>query len=147
MEEEYLRKYLTGKYSEILINKAITDFKKASIVNTHDDLYPINREVYSLLRYGVKVKEEADVVAPIAQPINQQQEIEVKKAPEPAKQAIPSTAPNGTYVNVDGNNVPRPYAAPSAPAGASARCRDGTYSFSQHRSGTCSHHGGVAVWF
>jgi hypothetical protein len=32
------------------------------------------------------------------------------------------------------------------PPGATARCRDGTYSFSQHRSGTCSHHGGVAVW-
>jgi 5-methylcytosine-specific restriction endonuclease McrA len=25
-------------------------------------------------------------------------------------------------------------------------CRDGTYSFSAHRSGTCSHHGGVAKW-
>ena len=32
------------------------------------------------------------------------------------------------------------------PAGATARCRDGTYSFSKHRSGTCSHHGGVATW-
>jgi hypothetical protein len=37
-------------------------------------------------------------------------------------------------------------AAPSTPAGATAECRDGTYSFSQHRSGTCSHHGGVARW-
>ncbi|HYT45260.1 MAG TPA: DUF3761 domain-containing protein, partial [Methylomirabilota bacterium] len=27
-----------------------------------------------------------------------------------------------------------------------AKCSDGTYSFSQHRSGTCSHHGGVAQW-
>ena len=34
----------------------------------------------------------------------------------------------------------------SPPPGATARCRDGTYSFSRHRSGTCSHHGGVAVW-
>ncbi len=33
-----------------------------------------------------------------------------------------------------------------APAGATARCRDGTYSFSQHRSGTCSRHQGVAAW-
>jgi len=33
-----------------------------------------------------------------------------------------------------------------APSGATARCRDGTYSFSKHRSGTCSHHGGVATW-
>src|SRR5438477_1449372 len=35
---------------------------------------------------------------------------------------------------------------PPAPTGATARCRDGTYSFSKHRSGTCSHHGGVAMW-
>lgn len=34
----------------------------------------------------------------------------------------------------------------SAPPGATARCRDGTYSYSQHHSGTCSHHGGVAAW-
>ncbi len=32
------------------------------------------------------------------------------------------------------------------PQGATARCRDGTYSFSQSRRGTCSHHGGVANW-
>ncbi|MBA3766796.1 MAG: DUF3761 domain-containing protein [Acidobacteria bacterium] len=32
------------------------------------------------------------------------------------------------------------------PAGATARCNDGTYSYSQHRRGTCSHHGGVAEW-
>lgn len=30
--------------------------------------------------------------------------------------------------------------------GASARCRDGSYSYSQHRRGTCSHHGGVSAW-
>jgi hypothetical protein len=34
----------------------------------------------------------------------------------------------------------------AAPPGTTAQCRDGTYSFSQHRSGTCSHHGGVALW-
>jgi hypothetical protein len=32
------------------------------------------------------------------------------------------------------------------PSGATAQCVDGTYSYSQHRSGTCSHHGGVARW-
>ena len=32
------------------------------------------------------------------------------------------------------------------PAGATAQCRDGSYSFSQHRQGTCSHHGGVSRW-
>jgi uncharacterized protein DUF3761 len=27
-----------------------------------------------------------------------------------------------------------------------AMCRDGTYSYSANRRGTCSHHGGVAEW-
>jgi hypothetical protein len=51
-----------------------------------------------------------------------------------------------SYVNVSGHCVHRPMRASSAPVGASARCRDGTYSFSEHRRGTCSHHGGVARW-
>jgi hypothetical protein len=51
-----------------------------------------------------------------------------------------------TYVNVDGNEVHSPVEAPSAPAGATAHCKDGTWSFSQHRQGTCSGHGGVAAW-
>lgn len=51
------------------------------------------------------------------------------------------------YVNVDGQWVPSPRHSPSGPpAGASAQCRDGTYSFSRHRRGTCSHHGGVRRW-
>jgi Protein of unknown function (DUF3761) len=36
--------------------------------------------------------------------------------------------------------------ADSPPAGATAQCTDGTYSYSTTRSGTCSHHGGVATW-
>lgn len=31
-------------------------------------------------------------------------------------------------------------------AGASAQCKDGSFSHSQHRTGTCSRHGGVAKW-
>ena len=52
-----------------------------------------------------------------------------------------------SYVNVDGVRVPSPVFADRKPAGSTARCRDGSYSFSQHRQGTCSHHGGVAQWF
>ena len=37
-------------------------------------------------------------------------------------------------------------ASSTAPPGASAQCRDKTYSYSHHRRGTCSHHGGVARW-
>lgn len=51
---------------------------------------------------------------------------------------------NGTYVNSSGNTVCRP--SEHNTGGATAICRDGTYSYSQHRSGTCSHHGGVMSW-
>jgi hypothetical protein len=34
----------------------------------------------------------------------------------------------------------------TVPTYASARCRDGWYSYSGHRSGTCSWHDGVAQW-
>lgn len=50
------------------------------------------------------------------------------------------------YTNVDGNQVHSPAYSNNVPAGASAICRDGTYSFSQNRRGTCSGHGGVAQW-
>jgi hypothetical protein len=68
-------------------------------------------------------------------------------APPPPAPAPEPTCPNGTYTNSAGNEVCSPYASPSGPpAGATAQCRDGTYSFSQSRSGTCSSHGGVAQW-
>lgn len=69
------------------------------------------------------------------------------KKPQPKVQAKSSSnCSNGTYVNSSGNTVCRPVKSSSAPAGATAKCRDGSYSFSQHRSGTCSRHGGVAQW-
>jgi hypothetical protein len=53
---------------------------------------------------------------------------------------------NGTYTNSKGQTVPRPENCSAPPKGATAQCRDGSYSFSQNRRGTCSHHGGVAKW-
>jgi uncharacterized protein YraI len=52
------------------------------------------------------------------------------------------------YVNSAGVHVPSPTFTQDGrtPEGASARCRDGSYSFSMSRRGTCSHHGGVARW-
>jgi len=55
-------------------------------------------------------------------------------------------APAVLFVAVGVALVPVTASGGSAPPGATARCRDGTYSFSQHHSGTCSHHGGVAAW-
>jgi hypothetical protein len=50
------------------------------------------------------------------------------------------------YTNVSGHCVHRPMRVANQPPGATAKCRDGSYSFSEHHQGTCSHHGGVAVW-
>lgn len=55
----------------------------------------------------------------------------------------------GYYTNSLGHEVPRPCGdwrnnSVPPPQGATALCRDGTYSFSEHHSGTCSGHGGVA---
>jgi hypothetical protein len=50
------------------------------------------------------------------------------------------------YENRDHHTVHSPSQTYSGqrPPDASATCADGSYSFSEHRSGTCSHHGGVA---
>ena len=50
------------------------------------------------------------------------------------------------YKNSAGKCVSSPKKAEGWPAGSSAKCGDGTYSFSQNRKGTCSRHGGVSVW-
>ncbi len=57
-----------------------------------------------------------------------------------------ATSPVHYYTNSRGNEVQSPTQYSSQPAGASAQCADGSYSFSQSRRGTCSHHGGVARW-
>ena len=68
-------------------------------------------------------------------------------APAPSPMARQAAAPRTTM-------APAPRAstgaaantAAVAPGQATARCRDGTLSYSQHRSGSCSRHGGVAAW-
>jgi type I restriction enzyme R subunit len=58
IEEKYLRKFLESQgHSETLIKKAIFELKKVA-GDQVKSLYDVNKEVYSLLRYGVKVKEE-----------------------------------------------------------------------------------------
>jgi hypothetical protein len=61
----------------------------------------------------------------------------VSKSPTAAKTSGSSSGSSGTAPTVTDA---------AAPAGSTAKCKDGTYSKSQHRSGTCSHHGGVADW-
>jgi hypothetical protein len=67
-------------------------------------------------------------------------------SPAVAKGPVVKVCGADSYINVSGHCVHRPVNAPGAPSGASAKCRDGTFSFSEHRQGTCSHHGGVEQW-
>jgi uncharacterized protein YgiM (DUF1202 family) len=50
------------------------------------------------------------------------------------------------YTNSKGEKVQSPTFYNEVPSGATAECRDGTFSFSRSRRGTCSHHGGVKRW-
>jgi Protein of unknown function (DUF3761) len=59
--------------------------------------------------------------------------------------AIPQNPPH-YYTNKDGIRVQSPTYYNSQPAGATAQCADGTFSFSLNHRGTCSHHGGVSRW-
>jgi Protein of unknown function (DUF3761) len=66
--------------------------------------------------------------------------------PHQQQKSQPKCTDKGTYLNSKGETVKRPENCSAAPQGATAQCRDGSYSFSQSRRGTCSHHGGVAKW-
>lgn len=67
--------------------------------------------------------------------------------PKAQSATSPQLSNDRHYTNSDGQQVHSPaYSSGGIPAGATAQCNDGTYSFSQHRRGTCSHHGGVAKW-
>ncbi|MCL2282634.1 MAG: DUF3761 domain-containing protein [Fibromonadales bacterium] len=55
---------------------------------------------------------------------------------------VEKSCPNGSYTNSKGNTVCSP--SKNNVGGATAICKDGTYSYSQSRQGTCSRHGGVA---
>ncbi|MEH6814128.1 MAG: type I restriction endonuclease [Motiliproteus sp.] len=58
IEEPYLRAWLTGQgVDDGLISNAIRQFKQAASMGDGKKLYHANKEVYGLLRYGVKVRQ------------------------------------------------------------------------------------------
>jgi type I restriction enzyme R subunit len=59
IEEDILRKYLSKKgYTQTFISKAINELTRTA-TNQSKSLYDINKNIYTLLRYGVNVKEDA----------------------------------------------------------------------------------------
>jgi len=77
---------------------------------------------------------------------------DAQQQPQQSAQSVTSGSTTlieqGSYVNRDGYSVHKPAHTISGavPAGATAQCRDASYSFSMNHRGTCSHHGGVARW-
>ncbi|MDB4984692.1 MAG: hypothetical protein JWM20_871 [Patescibacteria group bacterium] len=60
--------------------------------------------------------------------------------------AHPAFAKSSYYTNSSHVKVHVPTWEQRVPVGATAQCRDRSYSYSQHRRGTCSGHKGVASW-
>ena len=59
VDETLLKAHLTQQgYSPTLISKAVFEFKKIVTINTNDDLYQANKNVYAALRYGINVKQK-----------------------------------------------------------------------------------------
>ena len=93
---------------------------------------------YDCTKAGNASKQECKVSAANTQ--GAPKTIAASKASQSGPTARPSTAQGPARTTTskasDNNN----------PAGAIAQCKDGTYSHSKSRSGTCSRHGGVAKW-
>ncbi len=64
----------------------------------------------------------------------------------PVKPASKPVATTTTHAAASTTTKAPTASAVGAPAGATAKCRDGTWSMSKTHSGSCSHHGGVASW-
>jgi len=92
--------------------------------------------------YNAPIVYEEEFLAPL---VEEEVVVEENETNIETEVSVPLSNDN-YYTNVDGNIVHSLAFAPSVPAGASAVCKDGTYSFSQNRRGTCSGHGGVARW-
>lgn len=130
---------------KLAIPYKLTTTKDSSLPKGETKITQTGVDGEKTLKYEIQIKDGVEVSRKlISETVTVQPVTEIKNIG--TKSTVPVAAPNGTYKNVDGNDIPRPYQAPSAPAGASAQCRDGSYSFSAHRQGTCSHHGGVAQW-
>lgn len=67
-------------------------------------------------------------------------------AAAPKTPAAPAASTTAAKTSTATKSAPTSTAGNTDPTGASAKCKDGTYSKSAHRSGTCSRHGGVAEW-
>lgn len=119
---------------------------RASPATTGAKLLVIN--VGTTLTVGTCVNGWCTVLGPSQRGFVAERFLSAAPIPGGTRDVRPSAASGKGYINSRGAFVPSPRRSEDGrqPAGATAQCRDGTFSFSQSRRGTCSHHGGVARW-
>lgn len=138
---EYFGPEATAKNSELVYGKTVTLIKDVSETDRYGRLlrYVIADDVfvnYELVAQGyANTASYPPDIACI--PTFQAVERQSSSANLGLWGAPPTQAPLPTAVSLPPSNHP---------AGATAICMDGTYSYSQNRRGTCSHHGGVKTW-
>lgn len=121
-----------------------------SLVNSSSEYQPSSQN-NATQEYSVKQATTSQKVTPAIESastakIENTPVVKVAPITTPSPTPQPTLSNNNYYTNTAGNKVHSPAYSNSKPAGATAKCGDGTYSFSQSRRGTCSHHGGVSVW-
>ena len=124
---------VAGALVGLILLSGIFEFSEPQVAGTKIEVLPSNPPVIKPSTLGILEP------SPIPTQIS---------ASAPLTIPSPKLSNNNHYINSQGNNIHSPAYSNdgSIPEGATAICGDGTYSFSQHRRGTCSHHGGVAQW-
>jgi len=70
-----------------------------------------------------------------------------ESAPSSAPAPQPPSTPATKTVTTKETSTKRVASSANAAQNATAKCKDGTFSYSKHHTGACSHHGGVAEWY
>lgn len=91
-------------------------------------------------------RQPAPTAAPAPAPTPAPAPAPAAKQPAPTRDTASTKQTTGAAAKTSGK---APTVAPPAgtPEGATAKCGDGTYSFSKTHTGACSRHGGVSEWY
>ncbi len=111
------------------LEKGQTKLKQAGQNGTKEHTFKVT------LTDGKQTGKELVSEVVTVQPVTQITSVGTK---EPTAAPAPQPAPTP---------APAPAPQPDHPAGATALCNDGTYSYAANHQGACSHHGGVAQWY
>lgn len=141
--ENYLLNYLSNYTTSNTTNQTFTSTKKKisnTNTNTHKYSQPVKQNSYNVPKSTSYKKPSKSNYS-----YSKAKSSSSTYQPVKYKKAQP-TEPITHYSNSFGETVQSPTGYTSTPTGATAICRDGTYSFSRNRRGTCSRHGGVSSW-